>query len=242
MLLRELPGDVGAFWRLAKEPDLSVYKSSQAFCLHGASKNDSPPFCLRFCHDPTYDPTIEEILDAFLLVLYGTETTFVPDLKSWNLSHGVFSSNPPPIQIASVRIKPPTSQAAPNSLPLGHSQGQDPLGEDLDWLAEIGNQFDSWKESSTVSANRQLAHGLSQGHRRLPSGISAEAGTLPVVLTLTRALQMQHLSLNSPANRGLCRSLELVFPSPIWQKLNAFVSLLEDIKHLIQQLWSLHPR
>ncbi|KAJ9076595.1 hypothetical protein DSO57_1024597 [Entomophthora muscae] len=95
--------------------------SSQAFCLHGASKNDSPPFCLRFCHDPTYDPTIEEILDAFPLVLHGTETTFVPDLKSWNLSLGVFSSNPPPIQIASVKIQPPTSQAAPNSFPLSHS-------------------------------------------------------------------------------------------------------------------------
>ncbi|KAJ9076594.1 hypothetical protein DSO57_1024596 [Entomophthora muscae] len=52
---------------------------------------------------------------------------------------------------------------------------------------------------------------------------------------------MQHLSLNSLANRGLHRSLELVSSSPIRQKHNAFVPLLEDIKHLIQQLWSLHP-
>ncbi|KAJ9060343.1 hypothetical protein DSO57_1031842 [Entomophthora muscae] len=186
--LYELPGDVRAFWRLAQEPDLSVYKSSQAFCLLGASKNDSSPFCLRFAQDPTYDPTIEEMVDAFSLVLYG----------------------------------------------------QDPLAEDLDWLAEIGNQFGSWQESSTVSANRQLAQSLSQGHQSLPYEISAGAGTSPVVLTLSRALQMQQFSLHSLASRGLCRPLELVSASPICQKLNVFVPFPEEIKHLIRQLWSLY--
>ncbi|KAJ9062783.1 hypothetical protein DSO57_1006851 [Entomophthora muscae] len=126
--LHELSGDVGTFWRLAQEPDLSVYKSSQAFCLIGASKNDSPPFCLRFAPDPTYDPTIEEMVDTFPLVLYGTETTFVSDLKSCNLHLDVFVRSTNLIQLHIARIPPLSPKPPPTHSLL------DPLPDKTLWL------------------------------------------------------------------------------------------------------------
>lgn len=241
-VLRELPGDVGAFWRLAQEPDLSVYKSSQAFRLLGCSKNDSPPFRLRFAPDPNYDPTLEEMVEAFPLVLHGTKTTFVLDLKSRTINLDVFARKTSSSQSSLAMIPPIISQGPPTPLPLGHSQEQAHLDDDLAWLANISDQFDSRPESSTGSAVRQLAHGVTQGHQVLSSGSQLEARISPVVLTPSRALHMQQLSLQSPQSRGLRRPLEMVSPSPIRRKHNAFVPLPEDVKHLLRQLWSLHPR
>ncbi|KAJ9057162.1 hypothetical protein DSO57_1025210 [Entomophthora muscae] len=164
--LCDLPENSGAFWRLSQEPDLSVYKSSQAFLLLEASKNDSSLFCLQFAQDHNYNPTIEEMMYSFPLVLYD------------------FSS-----------ISPPQSQGSQVLLSFGPTQGQDPLPKDFAWLSEIGKGFGSLQEPSTVSADRLLVHGVSQGHQSISSGIPSGAGILPVVLTPSRALQMN----NSPS-------------------------------------------
>ncbi|KAJ9051514.1 hypothetical protein DSO57_1003865 [Entomophthora muscae] len=54
------------------------------------------------------------MVEAFSLVLYGAETTFVSDLKSCNLYLDVFVRSTNLIQSSTARINPTISQASPN--------------------------------------------------------------------------------------------------------------------------------